>query len=75
MATKQGARPLVQEVVGRLTADKKPDPERDMLVLAALDGRDALSGYLDGNQARPRPEEGAAAQQPPTREPRLIEEV
>jgi hypothetical protein len=56
MATKQGARPLVQEVVGRLTADKKPDPERDMLVLAALDGRDALSGYLDGNQARPRPE-------------------
>ena len=36
-----------------------------MLVLAALDGPDALSGYLDGNQARPRPEEVAAAQQPP----------
>ena len=69
MAKKEGARPLVQEVLGRLTADKKPDPERDMLVLAALDGRDALSGYLDGNQARPRPEEVAAAQQPPTREP------
>jgi len=46
--------PLVQEVVGRLTADK-PDRERDMLVLAALDGTGALSGYLDGNQARPVP--------------------
>jgi hypothetical protein len=42
MASKEGARPLVQEVVGRLTADKKPDPERGMLVLAPLDGRDAL---------------------------------
>jgi hypothetical protein len=69
MAVKEGVRPLVQEVLGRLTADKKPDPERDMLVLAALDGSAALSGYLDGSAARPRPEEAAAAEQPPTREP------
>ena len=69
MAAREGTRPLVQEVLGRLTADKKPDPERDMLVLAALDGSEALAGYLDGSAARPTPEEAAAAEPPPTREP------
>jgi recombinational DNA repair ATPase RecF/uncharacterized Zn finger protein (UPF0148 family) len=65
----RAAKPLVQEVVGRLTADKKPDPERDMLVLAALDGRDQLNGYLDGSAARPSPREAPTPEEPPTREP------
>ncbi len=43
----------------RLSADLKTDAERDMLVFAALDGPDALRGYLDSHTQLRRPEREA----------------
>jgi predicted ATPase len=47
---------LTGELLARLTTDKKPDPEREMLVLAALEGQETLDAYLDGSVAPKRPE-------------------
>ena len=51
--------PLTTAVLARLSADPKADGERDMLVLAALDGPDALASYLDSHGKPPRPEQAA----------------
>jgi hypothetical protein len=62
----EGALPAM--VLGRLSADPKADPDRDMLVLAALDGPEALASYLD-NHAEPRKPEQAPTEAQPGREP------
>jgi recombinational DNA repair ATPase RecF len=55
-------------VLTRLQAETKADAERDMLVVAALDGPEALAGYLDAQAERPRPLPSGAAH--PAREPK-----
>lgn len=67
MAPNQSVRPLAPEIVERLTADPKPDSDRDLLVLAALDGPDALASYIDGSvqPARPEPQTKQAASREP----------
>ena len=61
-------------VLGRLSADTKPDTEREMLVLAALKGPEVLASYL-GGQAEPRsPEEEAGSTAPGRRAPGRVPE-
>ena len=55
-------------VVRRLETATKPEDSWPMLVLAALDGPEALAGYLD-SQTEPRKPEQAATQTKPDREP------
>ena len=56
MAAKAVVGQLAAQVLARLSNDPKADDERDMLVLAALDGPDALAGYLDKHAEPRRPE-------------------
>ena len=56
MAVNPAAGQLAADLVARLSQDPKPDDERDMLVLAALDGPEALNGYLDSHAEPSRPE-------------------
>ena len=56
MAVNPAAGQLAADLVARLSQDPKPDDERDMLVLAALDGPKALNGYLDSHAEPSRPE-------------------
>ncbi len=53
---------LTGELLARLSADKNQDPEREMLVLAALEGQEALDAYLDGTAAPKRPEAPAGTE-------------
>lgn len=59
---------LASIVFDRLAAEPKADPERDTLVLAALDGPEALASYLDSH-AQPKKPEQASAEAQPGREP------
>lgn len=52
MRVSTGAHALAGQLVARLSADPKPDPDRDLPVLAALDGPDALASYVDGQGFR-----------------------
>ncbi len=55
-------------ILDRLTADPKADGTWDVLVLAALEGPQALAGYLDTSQA-PKRSDPAKADKQTTREP------
>ena len=56
MAAKAAVGQLAAQVLARLSKEPKGDDERDMLVLAALDGPEALAGYLDKHAEPRRPE-------------------
>jgi ABC-type lipoprotein export system ATPase subunit len=60
---------LAADLLRRLSADPSPDPDREMLVLAALEGASALTGYLDGSATPLRPELPAGAASTLAREP------
>jgi DNA repair exonuclease SbcCD ATPase subunit len=47
---------LTADILVRLSKDPKPDAEREMLVLAALEGPQALAAYLDASATPHRPE-------------------
>jgi predicted ATPase len=60
---------LAGELLARLSHDPHPDPERDMLVLAALEGQEALARYIDDAAPPAKPKPTPDPEPDPTKEP------